>query len=60
MYWLYSLGVMLIMLTLVDIVYFLQKKYTEYDKLSNKEKESFDGLTEVLSNNKKRRNRRRR
>lgn len=31
-----------------------QKKYTEYDKLSNKEKESFDGLTEVLSNNKKR------
>ena len=30
MYWLYSLGVMLIMLTLVDIVYFFQKKYTEY------------------------------
>ncbi len=29
-----------------------QKKYTEYDKLSNKEKESFDGLTEVLDNNK--------
>lgn len=29
-----------------------QKKYTEYDKLSSKEKESFDGLTEVLSNNK--------
>lgn len=30
MYWLYSLGVILIMLTLVDIVYFLQKKYTDY------------------------------
>lgn len=29
-----------------------QKKYTEYDKLSSKEKESFDGLTEVLDNNK--------
>lgn len=29
-----------------------QKKYTEYDKLSNKEKENFDGLTEVLDNNK--------
>lgn len=29
-----------------------QKKYTEYDKLSSKEKENFDGLTEVLDNNK--------
>ena len=31
-----------------------QKKYTEYDKLSNEEKRGFNGLTEVLSNNKKR------
>lgn len=31
-----------------------QKKYTEYDKLSAEEKKSFNGLTDVLYNNKKR------
>lgn len=31
-----------------------QKKYTEYDKLSTEEKKSFNGLTDVLYNNKKR------
>ena len=30
MYWLYSIGVMAIVLTIVDIVYLLQKKYAEY------------------------------
>ena len=48
MYWLYSLGVMLIMLTLVDIVYFLQKKYTEYVTKKSGQERTFKYIIHYL------------
>ena len=48
MYWLYSLGVMLIMLTLVDIVYFFQKKYTEYVTKKSGQERTFKYIIQYL------------
>lgn len=48
MYWLYALGVMAIILTIVDVVYFLQKKYAEYLSKKSGQTREFKGVTIYL------------
>jgi hypothetical protein len=48
MYWLYALGVMAIVLSIVDLVYFLQKKYAEYLSRKSGQNREFKGIAIYL------------
>ena len=48
MYWLYAVGVMAIILTIVDIVYLLQKKYAEYLSRKSGQTREFKGVAIYL------------